>query len=95
MQTLISPQALPEAQATSLSPLFRRLLELQTKKQLERLSIECQEAIVSLPESDRPNSYEGLLDVARFCIDEEPGWSEEDKAVLLAGHPRIGAKKER
>ncbi|MCO5598585.1 hypothetical protein L7F22_052682 [Adiantum nelumboides] len=93
MQTLISPQALPEAQATSLSPLFTRLLEVRTKKQLERLSIECQEAIVSLPESDRPDSYEGLLDVARFCIDDEPGWPDEDKAILLGGHPRIGAKK--
>lgn len=92
MQTLISPQALPTAQASALRPLFARLLELHSDKHLTQLAGQCQESIVTLPESDRPESYEGLLDVARYCVDEEPGWSDEDKAILLGGHPRIGAR---
>lgn len=92
MQTLISPHALPTAPATSLKPLFERLLELHDSTRLEQLANECQEATTSLPETDKPQTYEGLLDVARYCIEEDPGWKAEEKAQLLGGHPRIGAK---
>lgn len=88
--SLIEPSALPSASSADVGQLLSRLLELHAEKQLTSLSDQCLEAISSLPTEDRPTSYEGLLDVARYCIDEEPGWDAQDKAVLLSGHPRIG-----
>lgn len=35
----------------------------------------------------RPNSYDGLVDVARFCLEEEPGqehWDLDTKLKLLS-----------
>ncbi|UZJ56749.1 hypothetical protein CBS101457_006069 [Exobasidium rhododendri] len=92
MSGLPAPEQLPTATVSTLSPLLLRLLELHSPAHLQRLSEECNEAVISLPEEDRPSSYEGLLDVARYCIDEAPGWEDSDKEVLIGGHPRIGAK---
>lgn len=92
MDKVIPPNSLPTAHASALAPLLSRLLELHSKPHLDRLASQCQEALVSLPDADRPTSYEGLLDVAKFCIEDEPGWSNDDKAVLIGGHPRIGAR---
>lgn len=92
MDKVPPPATLPVARKAYLSPLLARLLELHSKEHLSSLAEQCQEAVATLPDTDRPTTYEGLLDVARFCIDDEPGWPSSSKAVLLAGHPRIGAK---
>lgn len=92
MSRLPSQEQLPTADSTLLSALLSRLLELHSKEHLRKLSQECQEAISSLPEEDRPTTYEGFLDVARYCIDDAPAWNDADKQVLIGGHPRIGAK---
>ena len=92
MIALPAPEHLPTASTAHLSPLFVRLLELHLPSHLQRLSEECEQAIASLPDEDRPRTYEGLLDVARYCIDDAPGWADSDKQVLIGGHPRIGAK---
>lgn len=88
--SLVEPAALPSASAVDVGRVLSQLLELHAQQQLTSLSDQCLDAISSLPSEDRPTSYEGLLDVARYCIDEEPGWKSGDKAVLLSGHPRIG-----
>lgn len=92
MSSLPAPEDLPTASGSSISPLLARLLELHSAQHLHRLSEECHLAISSLPYEDRPVTYEGLLDVARYCIDDEPAWDDQDKQVLIGGHPRIGAK---
>jgi hypothetical protein len=92
MSAIPRPEELPTASTPSLSSLLGRLLELHSASHLQRLSEESQQAVVSLPEEDRPTTYEGLLDVARYCIDDAPGWDDKDKQVLVGGHPRIGAK---
>lgn len=32
-----------------------------------------------------------MLDVARFCVEDEPGWEVGRRAKFIGGHPRIGA----
>lgn len=90
--TMISPAQLPDASATDLSPLLGALLEALPVP-LARLVEQSSVAMSDLAHAERPTSYEGLLDVARFCIDEDPGWTDAQRAELLGGHPRIGEKK--
>ncbi|KAK0551643.1 hypothetical protein OC861_000120 [Tilletia horrida] len=91
MPTLPSPAELSQSLTKqSLAPLLLHLLECPTE-QLPTLTEQSIAAIQELPASARPRSYEGLLDVARFIIEDEPGWSTEQRARFVSGHPRIGA----
>ncbi|KAJ9480075.1 Thermoresistant gluconokinase [Pseudozyma hubeiensis] len=88
--TIIAPGEIPNATPEQLSPILLRLLECP-KELLSDLSSQSAAAIADLPEDSRPESYEGLLDVARFCVEDEPGWEAERRAKFIGGHPRIGA----
>lgn len=79
--------SLTDAQA--ISPILLRLLECPTSL-LPALSSQTLTALQDLPQEDKPTSYEGLLDISRFCVEEEPGWEDEERAKLIGGHPRIG-----
>lgn len=88
-----SPEKIPTlSEAASISPILLRLLECPTPL-LSTLSNQVLDSLKELPDDDRPTSYEGLIDVARFCVEEEPGWNELERARLLEGHPRIGRQK--
>lgn len=88
--TILPPNALPQAtSADAISPILLRLLECPVSL-LPTLSSQVLTSLQELPDEDRPTSYEGLLDVARFCVEEEPGWSETERAKFIGGHPRIG-----
>jgi len=87
---VISEDEIPVARAEAITILLKRLLECPDDV-AQGLAESCHEAIADLPEDSRPTSYDGLVDVARFCVEEEPGWSTEEQAKLINGHPRIGA----
>ncbi|CAO1633009.1 unnamed protein product [Sympodiomycopsis kandeliae] len=76
----------------SISPILLRLLECPVSL-LPTLSSQVLTSLQDLPDEDRPTSYEGLLDVARFCVEEDPGWKEVERAQFIGGHPRIGRQK--
>ncbi|SOV03675.1 uncharacterized protein UDID_05502 [Ustilago sp. UG-2017a] len=86
----IPPGQIPDATPDQLSPILLRLLECP-KELLPDLASQSAAAIAELPEDARPESYEGLLDVARFCVEDEPGWEVGRRAKFIGGHPRIGA----
>ena len=86
----IPPGQIPNATPDQLSPILLRLLECP-KELLPDLASQSAAAIADLPEDARPESYEGLLDVARFCVEDEPGWEVGRCAKFIGGHPRIGA----
>lgn len=94
MAGIASPESIPQLSAASLAPILRALLEAPLKP-LTSLSEQCTEAISALPPDARPTSYEGLSDVARFCVEDEPGWEEAERAQLIAGHPRIGERTDK
>ncbi len=87
---IIQAGQIPSATSEQLSPILLRLLECP-KELLPDLASQSAAAIADLPEDSRPESYEGLLDVARFCVEEDPGWAVERRAKFIGGHPRIGA----
>ncbi|KAJ1022627.1 hypothetical protein NDA18_004970 [Ustilago nuda] len=86
----IPPSQIPNATPDQLSPILLRLLECP-KELLPDLASQSAAAIADLPEDARPESYEGLLDVARFCVEDEPGWEVGRRVKFIGGHPRIGA----
>ncbi|KAJ1035468.1 hypothetical protein NDA13_000881 [Ustilago tritici] len=86
----IPPGQIPNATPDQLSPILLRLLECP-KELLPDLASQSAAAIADLPKDARPDSYEGLLDVARFCVEDEPGWEVGRRAKFIGGHPRIGA----
>lgn len=87
------PSQIPELETVeSVSPILQRLLECP-RDSLPTLSAQVLASLHELPSEDKPTSYEGLLDVARFCVEEEPGWPESERAKLIGGHPRIGRQK--
>lgn len=88
--SIITPGEIPTATPEQLSPILLRLLECP-KELLPDLASQSAAAIADLPEDARPESYEGLLDVARFCVEDEPGWEVDRRAKFIGGHPRIGA----
>ncbi|SJX63853.1 uncharacterized protein SRS1_14579 [Sporisorium reilianum f. sp. reilianum] len=88
--SIIAPGEIPNATPEQLSPILLRLLECP-KDLLPDLASQSAAAIADLPEDARPESYEGLLDVARFCVEDDPGWPAERRAKFIGGHPRIGA----
>ncbi|KAJ1022580.1 hypothetical protein NDA16_003569 [Ustilago loliicola] len=88
--SIIQPGEIPNATPDQLSPILLRLLECP-KELLPDLASQSAAAISDLPEDSRPESYEGLLDVARFCVEDEPGWEVGRRAKFIGGHPRIGA----
>lgn len=87
---MLSPEKIPTATSDQLSPVLLRLLECPTSL-LPDLASQCAAAISDLPDDSRPETYEGLIDVARFCVEEDPGWETERRAQFIGGHPRIGA----
>ncbi|EPQ29763.1 uncharacterized protein PFL1_02436 [Pseudozyma flocculosa PF-1] len=88
--TYIKPAQIPDASPAQLEPILLRLLECP-RQLLPDLANDCATAIADLPDEDRPRSYEGLCDVARFCVEDEPGWDTPKRALFIGGHPRIGA----
>ncbi|SNX86092.1 uncharacterized protein MEPE_04801 [Melanopsichium pennsylvanicum] len=88
--SIIPTGQIPKATPEQLSPILLRLLECP-KELLPDLASQSAAAIADLPEDARPESYEGLLDVARFCVEDDPGWKVERRANFIGGHPRIGA----
>lgn len=86
----ITPAQIPDASPAQLQPVLLRLLECPHQL-LSTLAAHCATAIADLPQDDRPRSYEGLVDVARFCIEDEPGWDTHTRVLFIGGHPRIGA----
>ncbi|KAE8250297.1 hypothetical protein A4X13_0g4833 [Tilletia indica] len=89
--TYLAPSQLAQSPTPeALAPLLSHLLECPAE-QLPTLTKQSIAAINELPAESRPRSYEGLLDVARFIVEDEPGWSTAERARFVAGHPRIGA----
>lgn len=87
------PSELPSLSSSdSISPILLRLLECPVSL-LPTLSSQVLTSLQDLPAEDRPSSYEGLLDVARFCVEEDPGWQTPERAQLIGGHPRIGRQQ--
>ncbi|KAK0540263.1 hypothetical protein OC842_000558 [Tilletia horrida] len=89
--SFIAPSELADSPSVeTIAPLLSHLLECPPE-QLPILTEQSIAAINELPPNARPRSYEGLLDVARFIIEDEPGWSVAERARFVGGHPRIGA----
>ncbi|CAO1637855.1 unnamed protein product [Parajaminaea phylloscopi] len=84
------PGQIPKiTQADDILPILIRLLQCPRSLLLE-LSTQVLGSLDELPVEDKPTSYEGLLDVARFCVEDDPGWTNEQRAGLIAGRQRAG-----
>ena len=84
------PSSIGTLSPTALEPILSRLLECPSSL-TPTLASQCAAAISELDAESRPDGFEGLLDVARYCVEDDPGWSMEDRKELVGGHPRIGA----
>lgn len=83
--TLPPASSIPVLTAEQLSPLLALLTLLPTSISTQ-LSSQSAQAISDLPPDARPNSYDGLIDVARFCLEEEPGqehWNLDLRQQIL------------
>lgn len=90
---VLRPSEIPSiSSADAVAPLLLRLLECPVEI-LPTLASQVLTSLQELPQEDIPTSYEGLIDVARFCVEEEPGWTLRQRAQLIGGHPRIGRQK--
>lgn len=85
---MIPASEIPTAEARSLARALQVLLYLPYEA-ATTLGEQCKEAIADLPEDSQPLTYDGLVDVARFCVEEEPGWSAQQQTQLLAGFPHV------
>ncbi|WFD26861.1 hypothetical protein MNAN1_001850 [Malassezia nana] len=87
-RVVIPPDEIPHAGDTSLALIFEQLLSCGSSTAL-RLDGECRQAIAELPEDSRPTTYDSLVDVARFCVEEEPGWDHDACESLISQYPRL------
>lgn len=87
-QVVIPPQEIPRAAPQSLAWILEELLSCSSSTAL-RLGHESSQAIADLPEDSRPTTYDSLVDVARFCVEEEPGWDSEACQSLISEYPRL------
>ena len=85
---VVPASEIPTAEARSLARTLQVLLYLPYDV-ATTLGEQCKEAIADLPEDSQPLAYDGLVDVARFCVEEEPGWSEQQQTQLLSGFPHV------
>ncbi|KAI3627119.1 hypothetical protein CBS14141_001120 [Malassezia furfur] len=85
---VVPASEIPTAEARSLARTLQVLLYLPYDV-ATTLGEQCKEAIADLPEDSQPLTYDGLVDVARFCVEEEPGWSEQQQTQLLSGFPHV------
>ncbi|WFD33603.1 hypothetical protein MCUN1_000416 [Malassezia cuniculi] len=83
---MIPPSDIPGADARELVPLLEHLLGITSPA--NELAQQCHDAISDLPDDTKPTTYDGFVDVARFCVEEEPGWSQEEKMQLLHSRQR-------
>ena len=87
-RTIISAEALPTASVEALTQILERVL-LCSAIGAEKLAKQSHAAIQDLPDDSRPCTYDGLVDVARFCLEEEPGWSHDECIEFLSQYPRL------
>lgn len=85
---VISASGIPSADAASLAAILRVILQCSVDT-AGALGVQCAEAIAELPEDSQPGTYDGLVDVARFCVEEEPGWDALDSAGLVGTYPHV------
>lgn len=85
---VISASGIPSADAASLAAILRVILQCSVDT-AGALGVQCAEAIADLPEDSQPGTYDGLVDVARFCVEEEPGWDALDSAGLVGAYPHV------
>lgn len=85
---VIEAENIPSASADELATILRELLACP-EDVAYTLGSQSQAAIMELPHDSRPVTYDGLVDVARFCVEEEPGWSQTDCVKLIAQYPRL------
>lgn len=85
---MIPSTDIPRADAASLGLVLHILLHLPKEISLT-LATQCMDAIADLPDDSQPCTYDGLIDVARFCVEEEPGWREEEQTKLISQFPRL------
>lgn len=87
---VIPAEALPNASVDALALILEKVL-LCPKNYAEKLAEQSHAAIQDLPDDSRPCTYDGLVDVARFCLEEEPGWSQDECAEFVSQYPRLDA----
>ncbi|WFC94405.1 hypothetical protein MBRA1_001035 [Malassezia brasiliensis] len=85
---VVPASEIPTAEARGLARTLQVLLYLPAYV-ARTLGEQCKEAIADLPEDSQPLTYDGLVDVARFCVEEEPGWSVQQQTQLLSGFPHV------
>ena len=84
------PSQIGSLRANELEPILERLLECPSNL-VSQLGRQSAAAIGELDQESRPDTYEGLCDVARYCVEDDPGWNLQDRRLLVGGHPEIGA----
>lgn len=87
-RVVVPPQEIPNADPQTLAWILERLLNCNVSTAL-RLGHESAQAIADLPEDSRPTTYDSLVDVARFCVEEEPGWDHAACESLISQYPRL------
>ncbi|WFC97748.1 hypothetical protein MYAM1_000467 [Malassezia yamatoensis] len=85
---VIAPSDIPGAEVSALAQVLQVLLYASVNTSTV-LATQCKEAIADLPEDSQPYTYDGLIDVARFCVEEEPGWDVDQQAELIQNFPRV------
>ncbi|SHO77759.1 Uncharacterized protein MSYG_2101 [Malassezia sympodialis ATCC 42132] len=88
VRVVVPPQKIPTVDPESLAWILEQLLLCNHSTAL-RLGRESAQAIADLPEDSRPTTYDSLVDVARFCVEEEPGWDHSDCLSLITQYPRL------
>ncbi|WFD05813.1 hypothetical protein MVES1_001147 [Malassezia vespertilionis] len=88
--TLLAQSHIPDADEASLSDILYVLLQCEARDAM-RLAEQSRAAMQELPGDSRPVTYDALIDVARFCVEEEPGWAVADRVALLNGCPLVDA----
>lgn len=87
---VVPAERIAQAPASELAAILQILLTC-TEEAAERLGEQSFAAIAELPDDSRPTTYDSLVDVARFCVEEEPGWTRDQCAELVASFPRLDA----
>lgn len=87
-RVVVPAEKIATANIGDLTVILKLLLHC-TNDLASTLAQQCHAAIADLPEDSRPTTYDSLVDVARFCVEEEPGWDKEASENLVSSYPRL------
>lgn len=83
-----APEDIPRLPFTVLERLFSHLLCLNPAL-ARTLAAQCAAAMAERVSASPPRSFDALLVVARACVDDDPGWTMDEKRTLATSQPPV------